>query len=206
VKDKHSLLVGPSGALTALPFHLLVTDKPVAAIPEKLEGYRDAAWLLRRHAASVSPSIASLKALRGFARREQAVKPMTGFGAPLFNPAQGNGADKRAAIKSASRSVTSLAYTAFWQGAAVDRAMLASALPQLPDTVDELNAVAKDLGVAASDIHLGTEASETTVKRSPARRLPYRIFCHPRARRRRCQGPCRTVAGAEHSETAVRTR
>jgi hypothetical protein len=89
VKDKHSLLVGPSGALTALPFHLLVTDKPVAAIPEKLEGYRDAAWLLRRHAASVSPSVASLKALRGFARREQAVKPMTGFGAPLFNPALG---------------------------------------------------------------------------------------------------------------------
>jgi hypothetical protein len=88
VKDKHSLLVGPSGALTALPFHLLVTDKPVAAIPEKLEGYRDAAWLLRRHAASVSPSVASLKALRGFARREQAVKPMTGFGA-LFNPALG---------------------------------------------------------------------------------------------------------------------
>jgi CHAT domain-containing protein len=63
--------------------------------------------------------------------------------------------------------VTSLAYTAFWQGAAVDRAMLASALPQLPDTVDELNAVAKDLGVAASDIHLGTDANEITVKRAP---------------------------------------
>jgi CHAT domain-containing protein len=41
------------------------------------------------------------------------------------------------------------------------------ALPQLPDTADELNAVAKDLGVAASDIHLGADASETTVKRAP---------------------------------------
>jgi hypothetical protein len=48
VKNKRSLLVVPSGALTALPFHLLVTAKPVAAIAEKLEGYRDAAWLLRR--------------------------------------------------------------------------------------------------------------------------------------------------------------
>ena len=28
VKDKRSLLVAPSGALTALPFHLLVTEKP----------------------------------------------------------------------------------------------------------------------------------------------------------------------------------
>ena len=50
VKDKRSLLVVPSGALTALPFHLLVTEKPAAAIPEKIEGYRDAAWLLKRQA------------------------------------------------------------------------------------------------------------------------------------------------------------
>src|SRR4029077_17477693 len=166
VKDKRSLLVVPSGALTALPFHLLVTEKPVAAIPEKLEGYRDAAWLLRRHAVSVLPSVSSLKALRGFARRDQAEKPMTGVGDPLFDPAQDNSGDKRAAIKSASRSATSVAYTAFWQGAGVDRTMLASALPPLPDTADELNAVAKDLGVAASEIHLGTDASETTVKRA----------------------------------------
>jgi CHAT domain-containing protein len=37
----------------------------------------------------------------------------------------------------------------------------------LPDTADELNAVAKDLGVAASDVHLGADASETMVKRAP---------------------------------------
>ena len=86
IKDKRSLLVVPSGALTALPFHLLVTEKPVAAIPEKLEGYRDAAWLLRRHAVSVLPSVSSVQALRGFARRDPAVKPMTGFGDPLFDP------------------------------------------------------------------------------------------------------------------------
>ena len=43
---------------------------------------------------------------------------------------------------------------------------LAQALPRLPDTADELNAVAKNLGVAAADIHLGGDASETTVKRA----------------------------------------
>jgi CHAT domain-containing protein len=99
VKDKRSLIVVPSGALT---FHLLVTERPAAAIPEKIEGYRDAAWLLKRLAVSVLPSVASLKAL-----------------------------------------------------------------PRLPDTADELDAVARDLGVAASDIHLGADASETTVKRAP---------------------------------------
>ena len=167
VKDKRDLLVVPSGALTALPFHLLVTEKPPAAIPEKLDGYRDAAWLLKRQAVSVLPSVSSLKSLRAFARRDQAIKPMTGFGDPLFNPAlQGDG-DKRAATKSASRSLTNVAYTDFWQGAGVDRARLAQALPQLPDTADELNAVGKDLGVSQSDIHLGADASETTVKRAP---------------------------------------
>jgi CHAT domain-containing protein/Tfp pilus assembly protein PilF len=162
IKDKRSLLAAPSGALTALPFHLLVTEKPAAAIPEKIEGYREAAWLLKRQAVSVLPSVASLKALRGFAQRDQAAKPMTGFGDPLFSPS-GGGSEKRMA----SRSVTSVAYTDFWLGAGVDRARLAEALPQLPDTADELNAVAKDLAVPSSDIHLGADASETTVKRAP---------------------------------------
>jgi CHAT domain-containing protein/Tfp pilus assembly protein PilF len=168
VKDKRSLLVVPSGALTALPFHLLVTEKPVQAIPEKIEGYREAAWLLKRQAVSVLPSVASLKALRSLARKDHGAKPMIGFGDPLFNPMQDSAGDKRAAgTKTAARSVTSAAYTDFWQGAGVDRGKLAQALPQLPDTADELKAVAKDLGVAASDIHLGADASETAVKRAP---------------------------------------
>jgi CHAT domain-containing protein/Tfp pilus assembly protein PilF len=169
VKDKRSLLVVPTGALTALPFHLLVTEKPAAAIPDRIEGYRDAAWLLKRQAVSVLPSVASLKTLRAIARNDQAVKPMTGFGDPVFNPSEGAG-EKR----TASRSLANVAYTDFWQGVGVDRARLAEALPQLPDTADELKAVAKDLSVTAADIHLGSDASETTVKRAPL--ADYRII------------------------------
>ncbi|KQT25175.1 MULTISPECIES: CHAT domain-containing tetratricopeptide repeat protein [Bradyrhizobium] len=165
-KDKRNLLVVPSAALTALPFHLLVTEKPQAPIPDKLEGYRDATWLLRRQAVSVLPSVVSLKSLRAFARRDHGVKPMTGFGDPVFNPAEGP-ADRRAAGgKIAARSIATIAYAEFWRGAGVDRARLAQALPQLPDTADELNAVARDVGAAAADIHLGREASETTLKRA----------------------------------------
>src|ERR1700675_4417721 len=138
-RDKRSLLVVPSGRPPALPFPLLVTEKPAAAIPETFDGYRDAAWLLKRQAVSVLPSVGSLKTLRVFARKDQGIKdqgikPMTGFGDPLFNPAQEKSSgDKRGATKSASRSVTAAAYTDFWQGAGVDRGMLAQALPQLPD-------------------------------------------------------------------------
>jgi CHAT domain-containing protein len=58
------------------------------------------------------------------------------------------------------------AYTDFWQGAGVDRTKLGQALPALPETADELNAVAREIGAPASDIHLGRDASETTVKQA----------------------------------------
>src|SRR4029077_17580630 len=49
IKDKSLLLIVPSGALTALPFHLLVTEKPAIAVPllqiNEMAAYRDAAWL-----------------------------------------------------------------------------------------------------------------------------------------------------------------
>jgi CHAT domain-containing protein len=68
--------------------------------------------------------------------------------------------------RTAARSLATGAYTDFWQGAGVDRARLSDALAPLPDTADELNAIAKNLGVAAADIHLGEDASETTLKRT----------------------------------------
>ena len=136
-------------------------------MPDTFDGYREAAWLLKRQAVSVLPSAVSLKTLRVSARKGQSTKPMTGFGDPLFNPSQEGSGDRRGGIKSAARGVINAAYTDFWKGAGVDRARLAQALPQLPDTADELNAVAKDLGVSASDIHLGEDASETNVKRAP---------------------------------------
>jgi CHAT domain-containing protein len=137
-----------------------------------MDGYRDAVWLIKRHAIDVLPSVASLKALRTFAHRDQGIKPMIGFGDPLFNPTQKAPGDRPASTppgttKFTARGVTNAAYIEFWQGADVDRARLAQALPQLPDTADELNAVAENLGAPASDIHLGADASETAVKRAP---------------------------------------
>jgi CHAT domain-containing protein len=168
IKDKKHLLVVPAGPLTALPFHLLVTEKPPVAIPDKLEAYRDAAWLIKRQAVTVLPSLASLKALRAFARKGQAPKPMVGFGDPVFDFNKAAPGDKRVVEAGPKRrNLDTGAYTSFWQGAGVDRSRLAQSLPQLPDTRDELNAVANKVGAAPGDIHLGADASETTVKRAP---------------------------------------
>jgi hypothetical protein len=97
IKDKPSLLVVPSGALTALPFHLPVTEKSALAVPQNFDGYRDAAWLIKRQAVGVLPSVAGLKVLRAFATKDRAVKPMIGFGNPVFNPSMDTGNAPRAA-------------------------------------------------------------------------------------------------------------
>jgi tetratricopeptide (TPR) repeat protein len=169
IKDKSHLLVVPSGALTALPFHLLVTEKPAAAVPHvetlrDLATYRDAAWLLKRHAISVLPSVTSLKALRVFAHKDLGSKPMVGFGDPIFGPEAAPEASQRTAQ---ARALVTRSYTDYWQGAGIDRSKLAQALPRLPDTADELKAVAQKLGAPASDIKLRKDASETNVKRAP---------------------------------------
>ena len=95
IRDKRHLLVVPFGPLTAVPFHLLVTERPQVASP-RVEGsptadnmapYRDAKWLAKRQAVSVMPSLASLKALRQVAHKGSASKPLVGFGNPVFNAA-----------------------------------------------------------------------------------------------------------------------
>ena len=106
VKDKHNLLIVPSGALTALPFQLLVTEKPAAAptsqskgyiTPEEAARHRDAAWLIKRQAITVLPSGASLRTLRSPVRANLGLKPMIGFGDPVFAPSTVPGDNTRGA-------------------------------------------------------------------------------------------------------------
>ncbi len=175
IKDKAHLLIVPSGPLTALPFHLLVTDKPVNAVPQMqtndMAAYRDAAWLVKRHAVTVVPSIASLKALRVFARKSQGTKPMIGFGDPVFAPDQAAApAGQRTSTVKIART---RAYSNYWHGASVKRAKLAEALAPLPDSAEELKTVAAKLGASSSDIHLGRNATEANVKR--LRLADYRV-------------------------------
>ncbi len=161
IKDKHDLIVAAAGALTALPIHALVTEKPAEAKPGDYKGYRNAAWLAKSHAVTVVPSVASLKALRVFAKTGQAGKPMTGFGDPVFQ--QGPSAPGRQ--RSLVGNDQAPSYTDFWRGNSVDRAALSSRMPPLPESADELKEVAKIVGAKTADLHLGKDASETTLKR-----------------------------------------
>jgi CHAT domain-containing protein len=171
IKDKGHLLVVPSGVLTALPFHLLVTEKPATSSPpsrsltaaEDAARYRDAAWLIKRQAVSILPSVPSLQALRSPAQAGQGGKPMIGFGDPVFDPRAVPGDEQK---RSRSRG-KARAYSDYWRGAGIDRNMLMQGLPPLPDTADELRAIAKALNVSPADILLGRDATVTAVKHAP---------------------------------------
>ncbi len=97
---------------------------------------------------------------------------MRGFGDPIFGPQKVAANAPRGPAKKRSTARTR-AYADYWKGQVIDRANLAAALPALPDTAKELKAVAKEVGANAADIHLGKDASETTVKRTPL--ADYRI-------------------------------
>ena len=142
------------GALTSLPPQVLITTDPDGKDGSSLD------WLIRKYAVTVLPSVASLKVLRGEESIVAAHKPMIGFGDPVFDrTAEAAGRQKVAAL---NRSLTS-----FYRGPTADTKALADALPALPETADELRAIAKILGTKSEDIKLGEAASVTTVKSQP---------------------------------------
>jgi CHAT domain-containing protein len=177
IKDKQ-LLVVPSGALTQLPFQVLVTEKPDPAL-SGTEALRSAAWLIRSHAITVLPSVSSLKALRQLVKDSHASRTLIGFGDPLLDGRPDKYPDDRAlalrARASQSCSEEPSHKVASLRGAQrgmlplklrsgrVDVAQIRSQVP-LPETANELCAVARDLGVSGDDIHLGAHATETEIK------------------------------------------
>ena len=149
MSNKPKLLVVPSGALTSLPFHVLVTRKPDPGLNAD-ERFRQAAWLLNDKAITVLPSIGSLRGLRSFAKASRADRPFIGFGDPLF---QRPGSEK----KTGQRGVQP--YQTYYKGTVVDIDALRRGLAALPETADELRAVARELGASENDVKLGASAT-----------------------------------------------
>ena len=155
VVGKPKLLIVPAGALTSLPFQVLVTKKPDAASADR---YRQAAWLLNERAITVLPSVPSLRALRSLARDSRAQKPFIGFGDPVLQ--------RSPDAKRPGRNVQP--YQNYYEGSAVDLERLRTGLPALPETAGELRAVAKALGASPQDdVKLGAAATVTSVNQLP---------------------------------------
>jgi CHAT domain-containing protein/tetratricopeptide (TPR) repeat protein len=172
VNGKHLLIV-PSGPLTQLPFQVLVTKPPSG-------DHRAVAWLTREHAITVLPAVSSLKALRRVGKPSTAPRPMIGFGNPLLDGPDGgyehraNLARERqlcpeprgehvAALANPRGGVSSVEK----RGGLADVSLIKMQVP-LPETADELCAVARDVKAEARDVRLGSQATEREIKRLSA--------------------------------------
>jgi CHAT domain-containing protein/tetratricopeptide (TPR) repeat protein len=167
------LLIVASGALGPLPFQVLTTA------PSEAGDLGRAPWLIRRHALTVLPSAAALQALRGSPRVTRADKAYAGFANPLLEGSNAEAADlaRQARAKTRCESLQAaprakpeivrrgLALPA--RARLADGAFVRAQVP-LPETADEVCAVAGDLGASAADAYLAERASETTVKEMSA--------------------------------------
>ena len=182
IGDAKHIFVVPDGPLESLPLAVLLTAPPVDArdglvAPEAL---RDAPWLTRKWAISTLPSISSLKALRVFAKASGATRPFLGIGDPLLDDHPQNTRGAGAASKPGAASPnapassampatpaaprTGIALATLFRGATADvRAV--GALPSLPETAGELQAMAASLGAGSDALVLRAAATETEVKR-----------------------------------------
>ena len=149
ISDKARLSFILSGGLTSLPPQVLITRNPEGKDLTSVD------WLVRKYSITVLPSVASLKILRG-KETVAAAKPMIGYGDPIFDRATQTAARKY--------EVAGFNLTNFYRGMTADTAALAKALPALPETADELRAVAKELEANSEDIKLGEAASVTDIK------------------------------------------
>ena len=152
ISEKTRLSFVLNSALTSLPPQVLITSDP---------GGKDLAsvdWLVRKYAITVLPSVASLKILRTDKDVVVTAKPMIGFGDPIFDRTT------QTAVRKHQLAGFNLRLTSFYRGVTADTNALAEALPALPETADELRAVASELGAKLEDIKLGEAASVTDVK------------------------------------------
>jgi hypothetical protein len=135
--------------------------------------YQDVPWLVRTHAVTMLPSVASLLALQKLPAGKATRKAFVGFGDPWFNKQQAAEAKSDTAKTTKIAALVSRGFKtrglpvrlrAAPATSELDSADLGH-LPRLPDTADEVRAMALALNADLSkDVFLGDRASEGLVK------------------------------------------
>ncbi len=166
-QSSSSLIVVPHGPLGQIPFALLPTGRheigASSAVP--FERYKAVPWLLRTHAITHLPTVASLGTLRSTPAPSPDRRAFAGFGDPWFSKGQATEAQNTSIELVAYRSrAAPIGLRGRPDSDAADTALL-SALPRLPDTAAEIMSLAKAMNAdIKSDVFLGKRASEELVK------------------------------------------
>jgi CHAT domain-containing protein len=166
--NAESLLVVPHGPLGQLPFGVLPTGTvTLGKSPDLLfSAYRSVPWLIRTHAITVLPSVTALRTLRGLPAGNPGRRPFVGFGDPYFSVEQARAADRP--VPSANLAAATVRGSPiFLRGLQVERrnSMQVKDLPRLPDTRDEIEAMARAMNADLSrDVFVGAAANEENIR------------------------------------------
>jgi CHAT domain-containing protein/Tfp pilus assembly protein PilF len=158
LKDVNYLIIVPDGALQSLPFGVLVTD----ASEKESINYAEVDWLAKRYAITTLPAVNSMRAIRAVGNFQTARFPFIGFGDPVL---EGN---ELGESRSGSPRI-------LVRGRLTDVDELRK-LPQLPETSDELLAIAQALNSSSENIYLGELATETRLKSISLSNFKYLAF------------------------------
>ncbi|MBC8430739.1 MAG: CHAT domain-containing protein [Desulfobacterales bacterium] len=167
------LIVIASGSLGQLPFSLLPTSAPEIG-PETevlFSRYRNISWLIREVSLARMPSVSNFIAARQMQAQKIAERMFAGFGDPVFNIAQiaaAAPAGEATGMAGQGSGIRLRGMRTSSQGD-LDNAGTSSVglscLNRLPDTAEEINAIARILNADLdSDVFLGKAASEHRVK------------------------------------------
>lgn len=167
--DTKKLIVVTPGSLGRLPFGLLVTETPSVVKPMiggnvLFSEYQHIPWLIRRCAISNLPSASNFSALR-LNLTPLAKQSFAGFGDPLFSAKQTSGGTTRGASHLRNLSIIKSSNTVFnaEQSGVIPNEI--SLLPPLPETRDEILAIANVLHAdIAHDVFLEAYATEAAVR------------------------------------------
>lgn len=162
-KGSDHLIVAAGGALSRLPFALLLTQKAPALAKDGplYAGYADWPWLIRDRAVSQLPAASSLSTLRRMKEGAGDRLPFAGFGDPDFAGTGQSGEVGRRGLRAAVFADKAL--TRALPGEDVSSINYAQISP-LPDTRDEILSLAHALGAdPRRDVFLGADASKQKV-------------------------------------------
>ena len=168
LQGKSQLIVAAGGALGQIPFAVLQTQ-PGAIGSTPME---QAPWLIKQAAISHVPSVAAWLAMRAsagsptsaVAKRRSAEQPLMAWGDPVFKLSVNAAVPSTDAATVRKVSLTRANTAVDLEKEDPRSALRYSDIPALPETRDELLAIAKELGAnPATDVLLGDKATRQSV-------------------------------------------
>jgi CHAT domain-containing protein len=203
INNKPHLLLATDPNLFAFPFNALLTSP---GTPGQPFSNRAAAWLPKLYAISLLPSVNAIYQLRTNARSSQALQKFLGIGNPELQGPQ--------------ESALQISLRSLYVERGVANVEALRALPPLPESVDELEAVSAALGAPKYSVLLGLNATKRALRNRPLN--DYRVISfathalvagdiegvsdshRPHARNRREPGERRSIDGHRNSQPQSR--